>query len=85
MATETWNDAAASELRAEMARQRASVADLSSASGVEKTSVYRKTRGTRAITVDEFAAMVTALGTTPSEFMERVELAHKKNNRQAVA
>ena len=82
MAT-TWNETAAAELRAEMARQEASAASVAEAASMDRTNVYRKTKGQRPITLDDFAAMSTALGISPATFMERVENAHNIDTDEA--
>lgn len=84
MAT-TWNEAAAAELRAEMARQKASASSVARTADMDRTSVYRKTEGQRPITLDDFAAMTGALGFRPSDFMARVETARDTDDDQAVA
>ena len=50
---------------------------------MDRSSVYRKTEGQRPITLDDFAAMTSALGFAPSDFMERVESAHKNDSDEA--
>lgn len=71
MATETWSSAAASELRAEVARQQSSASQVASAADMDRSTVARKLNGSRAITLDEFAAMSRALAIDPSEMFDR--------------
>lgn len=71
MATRTWNEAVAAEIRAEQARQQISNRRLATLAGLEQSNVARKVRAARDITVDEFAAMSTALGVAPVEMLAR--------------
>lgn len=71
MATRTWNEAVAAEIRAEQARQQISNRKLATLAGLEQSNVARKVRASRDITVDEFAAMSTALGVAPVEMLAR--------------
>ena len=66
-----------------MARQKASATSVARAASMDRSSVYRKTEGQRPITLDDFAAMTSALGFAPSDFMERVESAHKNDTDEA--
>ncbi len=71
MTTETWSSAASAELRAEVARQQSSASQVASAADMDRSTVARKLNGSRAITLDEFAAMSRALAVDPSEMFDR--------------
>lgn len=69
----TPNDLLASEVRAELARQRVSVRQYShNLSAVEKT-VQRKVAGESQFNVDELFEYASALGTTASDLLARAE------------
>lgn len=64
----------ASEIRAEMARQRMSVRDLSESSGVSPSTITRKVQNEeRRLLVDEINAIGEALGLPGWELMRRAQ------------
>lgn len=67
-----WSEAAATELRAQMGRERANSHAVAKESGLSPSSVSRKLKGERAIDLDEFASMSAALNVQPSEMFRRV-------------
>ena len=64
------------EIRAELARQKRTLRDLSKASGVSYDSVLRKVnQQTRALSLDEFLSFSNALNLPASELLARAEAA----------
>ena len=71
----TWNAAAAAELRAQMARSQTPATTVAARSDMSVASVHRKIKDERPITLDEFAAMSLALGIEPDEMFTTVSAA----------
>jgi DNA-binding helix-turn-helix protein len=64
------------EIRAELARQKRTLRDLSKASGISYDSVLRKiNHHSRSLSLDEFIAIADALNIPASELTARAEAA----------
>lgn len=69
------------EIRAELARQKRTLRDLSKASGISYDSVLRKiNHHSRSLSLDEFIAIADALNIPASELTARAEAALAASN-----
>jgi transcriptional regulator with XRE-family HTH domain len=67
--------ALAAEIRAEMARQRVSVAQLSDATCISAPTLYRRLHGVKPLLVEELDAISACLGVPVWELTERAKKA----------
>lgn len=67
--------ALAAEIRAEMARQRVSVAQLSGETGIALSSLYRRLNGVKPLLVEELDAISASLGVPVWELANRAKKA----------
>lgn len=63
----------AAEIRAEMARQRVSIAQLSAGTGLSISKLYRRLNGVNPFLVDEFDAIAAFLGVPTWELAARAK------------
>ena len=64
----------ASEIRAEMARKKLTVAELAAGAGISRASLSRKLHEHNEITLPELLRVARILGTSASEIMRRAEI-----------
>jgi transcriptional regulator with XRE-family HTH domain len=68
-----WNEAAAIVLLEAKNAERLSLPEISAASGIPVVSLQRYFAGTRAVSLDHFAAIARALGREPMDLFASVE------------
>lgn len=64
----------ASEIRAEMARKKLTVAELADGAGISRASLSRKLHEHTELTLAELVRIAYILGTTASDLMRRTEI-----------
>ena len=69
----TLDEAICTEVRSEVARVRASLAEIGEKTGLARMTLSRKINGKSTFSVGELAAVATALGTTAGTILARAE------------
>lgn len=69
---DAWDQALAAELRAEMGRQRLTLDEYASRSGIPKVSVERYVNGKRGVPMRRFPDLCRGLGLPMEEMLNRV-------------
>ncbi|MFF9565776.1 helix-turn-helix domain-containing protein [Leifsonia sp. NPDC014704] len=67
--------ALAGEIRAEMARQRVSVAQLADATGISQSTLYRRLNGVKPLQLEELDAICASLKVSLVALTERAKTA----------
>ena len=76
----TLDEAICTEVRSEVARVRASLAEIGEKTGLARMTLSRKINGKSTFSVGELAAVATALGTTAGTLLTRAEAAESSRS-----
>lgn len=81
----TLDEAICTEVRSEVARVRASLAEIGEKTGLARMTLSRKINGKSTFSVGELAAVATALGTTAGTILARAERMDAERDSSALA